>query len=281
MSSRSRRAAERPLRWWIAACALLEAAGCGGTTGHEGLPIADSASVDASVDDSSVDAGVIVGEFDVTVGYADPDRLPDVSAPPDTGTPDASEGGCPFASPADAGPCIFGDGGASCPCVGANDAGGCTATEQLLMCKDPSGLCYQCMLTNGCIDDAPVGSIPGVTTYGDVGLECEDLASGVYMGETQEQLCLDAVTCALASGCGGAAPPNAASSVNCYCGTVTGTVCSAGGAVGQCASAQATAAKSSVPTEIIGRASNSAFPIGMADSMIQCAITNGCTRCYL
>jgi hypothetical protein len=170
-------------------------------------------------------------------------------------------------------------------CFAANTAGTCTATEQIFINKDPSGTCYGCLVQKGCIDDAPAGSIAGVTTFGDTGLECGDLPAGTSPGaggtaESLVQLCLDVLTCAVSSGCGHANGPNAAAATNCYCGSATGTACSGGSANSTCAAVQAAAAQSSTPTTIIGRTPNSAFPVGMADNILQCAIGNQCTTCY-
>jgi hypothetical protein len=170
-------------------------------------------------------------------------------------------------------------------CPGSNPAGTCSPTEQIFATHDPSGVCYACLLNKGCIDDAPAGTIPGVTTFGDTGLECGDLATGSSPGvdggaESTVQLCLDTLTCAVSSGCGRANAPNAAAATNCYCGSATGTACAGGSGNGACAAIESAAAESTAPTTIIGRTANSAFPVGMADNILQCAISNSCTTCY-
>jgi hypothetical protein len=245
--------------------------GASGDAASRADAAADAAVTDATLSDAAADAGA--------------PRDAAVDAPPDaTSAPDASNTADAAADAAEEETGPTGDGSVA-TCVAHDLAGTCTATEQLFIDRDPTGTCYACLVQKGCIDDAPTGSIPGVTTFGDTGLECGDLPSGTSPGvdggpESAEQLCLDTLSCALSTGCGRADGPNAAASTNCYCGSATGTACAGGAANSPCAAVQAAAAQSTTPTTIIGRAANAAFPSGMADNILQCAISNSCTGCY-
>jgi hypothetical protein len=274
-----------------------DAATSDGASSGEGSPdavgdaISDAAASDGASSDaaSRADAAADASPADATLPDAAADtgapRDAAVDAPPDATTePDASNGADAAADAAEEETGPTGDGSVA-TCVAHDLAGTCSATEQLFIDRDPTGTCYACLVQKGCIDDAPPGSIPGVTTFGDTGLECGDLPAGTSPGvdggpESAEQLCLDALSCALSSGCGRADGPNAAASTNCYCGSATGTACAGGAANSPCAAVQAAAAQSTTPTTVIGRAANAAFPSGMADNILQCAISNGCSGCY-
>jgi hypothetical protein len=160
-------------------------------------------------------------------------------------------------------------------CSRSNHRGKCTATEAALLSKDPSGRCYECMTDKGCIDDAPPNSLPGVKTYGDTGLECGDLSSA-----EDQRLCLDALSCVLATNCTRTqSPQKIAASDNCYCGDESGTNCVAGKAAGACKLAYEAAARSAVPWDVIRRMANFNVALGKANTLVQCAVNNSCSTC--
>jgi hypothetical protein len=177
------------------------------------------------------------------------------SGPPDSGV--AKDGGADSAvdsglhdsgsGEAEAG----GNGGAptactSAPCAAsgpnsvkcdANTNNVCTPTEALIVAydiaagklhggtldtaMDATGSCYECLASNGGIDDS----------QGDHGLECADVTgSATLTGESGTQACLDTLSCLLTTHCTDANPP-----ADCLCGSATGTAClTAGAANGPC-----------------------------------------------
>jgi hypothetical protein len=160
-------------------------------------------------------------------------------------------------------------------CDRSNEGGACTPTEAALLTKDPTGRCYACMTDKGCIDDAPPKSLPGVVTYGDTGLECGDLSTA-----EDQRLCLEALSCVLATNCTRTqSPQKIAASDNCYCGDESGTNCVAGKANGACKSAYEVAARSEVPWDVIARMANSNVALGRANTLVQCAVNNSCSTC--
>jgi hypothetical protein len=160
-------------------------------------------------------------------------------------------------------------------CDRSNDGGACTPTEAALLAKDPTGRCYECMTDKGCIDDAPPKSVPGVVTYGDTGLECGDLSTA-----DDQRLCLEALSCVLATNCTRTqSPQKIAASDNCYCGDESGTNCVAGKASGACKSAYEVAAQSAVPWDVLSRMANYNVALGKANTLVQCAVNNSCSTC--
>jgi hypothetical protein len=152
------------------------------------------------------------------------------------------------------------------PCAQFNGGQGCTPTEQLLVQHDPSNGCYSCLVNGGCLDDS---------LFGDTGHECGDFGT-----PTQQQECIDTVSCILASGC---AQTGVAV---CYCGTspVAGTCQgnpAAGPINGACASQIATGLgfPETDGTDITKNLTNSLQPAGAAVQLFQCAAANACNSC--
>jgi hypothetical protein len=89
---------------------------------------------------------------------------------------------------------------------------------------DPNTSCYECLVSNGGLDDDLVAS--------DQGNECGDvpLMAGTLTGETGVQACLDTLNCMILQGCDTGSPP-----ALCFCGTAAGTSClTPGAANGPC-----------------------------------------------
>src|SRR5580692_8958098 len=186
----------------LSAAAALLAFACGGTTGHEGLPTPGDESGDMTMSDASgPDPKLDARTFDVDIVYADR-VLPDVHAPPESGS-DASDGGGGAEAAAKGGlaPCTSAEAGLTdCVSCQGNASGICTPTEaqfvqydidnKLVTAPGPDRLpsapgvdagidfapggsnvlgvprtCYDCLVAFSAIDD---------TVYGDTGNECED-----------------------------------------------------------------------------------------------------------
>ena len=239
------------------AVATVAVVRCGGSTGQpseapSGSP-ADGgadATVEGGLDagaDASNDSDLYTDTFDVEIPYADRE-LPEAQAPKEAGPgggPAPCGGTCllPCTSPAMTG-CV--------PCDG-NTGGVCTGTEAIIVQRDiekgaytldagadagpgphlSSQSCYECLVTNTCID-ATTG------LHSASGNECEDLGTHpVLTGNsyTLSQACLDTLNCVLGypqvgdAGTGGApAVPQPACSYNplqdggdgtlsCFCGS--------------------------------------------------------------
>jgi hypothetical protein len=197
--------------------------------------------VDSTVDASNNETGSDSGP-DATVD-AGPDAGIDTGI--DAGTDGSTDTGGPDA-PIDAGgptPCTM----APCAAHGPNSVlcdgntmhnNVCTPTEALYVERDiakgyltaagqldPSTSCYECMMSNGGLNDDLVPT--------DKGNECGDVPSTAktLTGETGVQACLDTLTCMIAQACDTASPPSF-----CFCGAGgAGTAClTAGAANGPC-----------------------------------------------
>jgi hypothetical protein len=151
------------------------------------------------------------------------------------------------------------------PCAQFNNGQGCTATEQLFVNHDPSGLCYSCLVNGGCLDDL---------IYGDSKHECEDLAASA------QDACFATIKCILGSGC---ASPAVSS---CYCGTAgVSTDCQGSPAPGpingMCASQIASGLGFPVTdgTDNTKHLTDTVLPAGVADQIFQCAASNTCASC--
>jgi hypothetical protein len=211
-------------------------------------------------------------------------------APPDAGAADAaSDGG---ADGGDAGPCTSTPpppctaAGQSCcvPCPGSA-SGVCTPTEAMIVAHDVAkgqatmGVdngCYACLYNGGCLDDV---------TFGDNGHECEDLPNaafdaGAQAGKSEDSLCLQTLSCLLSTSCASAAVSG------CYCGTAgVATSCQGNPAPGPIngACAQPIADGLGYPvsdgTDITKHLTDTTKPAGVADQILQCALSNTCTAC--
>jgi hypothetical protein len=151
-----------------------------------------------------------------------------------------------------------------------NVGGVCDATQVLLVEHNQS--CYDCLLTMGCLDDAP----PPVS-FGDTGHECSDVTGNTLVpGETRTQACLDVLSCTLAHS---SAQPVLAFG---YCGpqpTTTSCQTATPGQTGPCLLQEQTGLESTDPTTILARYTNTAFGGGMANAIFQCALANACQTC--
>jgi hypothetical protein len=184
------------------------------------------------------------------------------------------------------------------PCTGPNQAcctpcggsanGYCTPTEALLVAHDIAnakvtpdagegpGDCYACLWNAGCVDDV---------TFGDNGHECEDLPNtafdaGAQAGKSEDSLCLQTLSCLLSTSCASAAVSG------CYCGTAgVATSCQGNPAPGPIngACAQPIADGLGYPvsdgTDITKHLTDTTKPAGVADQILQCALSNICTSC--
>lgn len=202
----------------MAAGSLTFYAACGGTNGHEDLPMTAAGSVDATLEDASDDVSDDLGFFDVDIQYAD-QVLPDVVAPPDGGD---AEAGSPFPS---------------CPPFIPVNAVGAPVPLAIEDHESPSA--YD---DAGAIELAPDGSVcqgygwlgstsidsctTEVTGSGFIQLPpcnwCSDAGIAVQgsgAGVARYQLCMDLYACIAQSGCG----PEISS---CLCGTENTVACS-------------------------------------------------------
>jgi hypothetical protein len=155
--------------------------------------------------------------------------------------------------------------GSTSPCAPNNGGLGCTATEQLFVNHDPTGACYKCLITGGCLDD---------TLFMDVNHECGDLPAA------EQANCVSVVNCILGSSCAKSAVST------CYCGTAgVATACQGNPAPGPingaCASQIAAGLGFPVTdgTDNTKQLTNPALAAGMADQIFQCALSNMCTTC--
>jgi len=137
---------------------------------------------------------------------------------------------------------------------------------------DPTAGCYTCLFNAGGIDD---------TVFNDVGHECADVS-----GAANQTACTSTLSCILSSSCawGGSVTASAVSS--CYCGTapVSGTCANVGStnaANGACDAQEATglgfAANDGL--DILKNFTSTTLASGVANNIIQTAISNGCGQC--
>jgi hypothetical protein len=271
-------------------CALGAAwAGCGGSTGREGLPPLaappdaappdatrpDAVAPDAAAPDAAAmrdaDAGVDAtqsdvdqGWFDVIIPYADRD-LPDVHAPVDSGAV-AVDTGAPDAGAPDSTACIPFNNNLPLP-DGAVPVG-CSATEQKFV--DKSVACYTCLINGLCLDDL---------TFLDMGNECGDLTgnakSGDRAGFSNTSNCLRAIDCILATSCAMSDP------AACYCGTLQGSACqtSTSPGNGACAQTQVEGVDHFLmdPAAVVSPIlADKTTASGKADAIFACSVANGC-----
>jgi hypothetical protein len=176
--------------------------------------------------------------------------------------------------------------GQSCcvPCA-ASLNGICTRTEDMIVrhdiatghatvSGDATDGCYSCLVNGGCLDDF---------TFGDVGHECDDLPGPFLDAGAQAgpSFCLNTLSCLLA-------PPSCATQAvsACYCGTAgVATTCQGNPAPGPIngACSQPIAAGLGFPlsdgTDITKHMTDTTLPSGMADQIMQCALSNACTNC--
>jgi hypothetical protein len=257
---------------------------------------ADSATVhdtgtwmDSTVEmDSAVDTGTAVHDTGTTEVDSGADTGSEMEAgrdsAADTGTgADASEGGATLVPCTTAGQtnCVQCDGWS----MGTGANGGlCTPAEAILVQHDidkgyataagpesttgPVFPCYECLLAGGCLDDS---------AFGDKGKECGDPLSG-----GTEAACLTTLTCLVGSGC-------ASTGVStCFCGTAgVATACQGdpapGPINGKCATQIAAGLGFPVSdgTDNTKQLTNTTLASGMADQILQCAISNSCTACTM
>jgi hypothetical protein len=246
-------------------------------------PVEDTGTVeDTGVGDTS-SAVEDTGAPDSTVeDTGTPDSAVEDAGPQDTGVAvDASGGGGLL-------PCTTASQTGCVPCAG-NATGICTPTEAAFVQQDidqgnataaggdSATGCYPCLFMNGCIDD---------TVFPDTDHECGDLSgtfgAGAQSGTADSALCLDTLACILQTSCTAVAGTSEIS--NCYCGpTHDGTACaSAGSAVnGACLTPEVNGLGFDVSdnTDILKNFTDTALPTGMANQILQCAISNACTAC--
>jgi hypothetical protein len=295
----------------LSAAAALLAFACGGTTGHEGLPTPGDESGDMTMSDASgPDPKLDARTFDVDIVYADR-VLPDVHAPPESGSGASDGGGAEAAAKGGLAPCTSAEAGLTdCVSCQGNAAGICTPTEAQFVQYDidnklvtapgsdtssaDSGAgpkspatetCYECLVAWSCIDD---------TVHGDTGNECED-NSGPYAYGIMDNgfvstpaMCEAVLSCILGSGVG-ATQCAATTTGECYCGTDPNTTCASGtfsapvpaGVNGVCATQIAAGlgfpvgdgADIPVGLATVSRAA------GRATQIFTCAISADCANC--
>jgi hypothetical protein len=289
-----------------------EDVGQGSETGSADAPLAsEDAPVDAPV---VADAGEETGaETDGPAAEAEA-AAPEASSP-EASTVDAStDSGGPDAAPdtgvhVDAGSDASGDGGSGlgpCTtsgqtgCVKCQGAGGaCTATEALLLQIDindgkataagaappdpgDGSVCYSCMANNFCLD------MPSEAIF-----ECDDLTgnftNGAGASVNRSSACLATLACITGS-TGQECALNAQSELYCYCGSAGGTgsnylaLCQTSTSQnGPCLATQlagfAYTPGSTAASTITGEFTSPTQPSGVANTLAQCAQSNGCTAC--
>ena len=213
-------------------------------------------------------------------------------------TPDTAAGTCPTgqtntlkdvngnfccAPPAALAPCTTA-GQTNCVACQGSTGGLCTATEAALVQhditkglataagNDPATGCYSCLFNAGGLDDV---------TFGDTGHECGDLASA------SQAACATTLSCILSTSCaysgtydGGAGTANNVS--DCYCGTApTSGTCTSGGANGPCDAQEAAGLgfAESDGLDILKNFTATTLSSGVANNILQAAISNSCTQC--
>jgi hypothetical protein len=222
----------------------------------------DSSPADAA-GDATVDAAVEAGAHDAAV-----DATADAAVDAGIDASHDASGDVGPDAPADARQeSSTGDGGG--PCSGS--AGGlCTPTELLFQQHDQG--CYDCLLSAGCLDDAPAP-----ISFGDTGHECADVTGDTLVaGKTRAQACLDVISCTLAHA---SAEPTLAFG---YCGTQpTSVSCQTAtpGQTGPCLLEEQTGLESTDPNTVLGRYTNVSYGGGMGNEAFQCAISNMCLTC--
>jgi hypothetical protein len=252
----------------IADGALAEtSSGADGTADAEGGSQGDASHEGGS--DAGLDAHVDSGTHDATV----PDSGEVDSAVADSGTPEASA--------------ATGDGGDTSvdPNTICNAATGkttgCSGTELAFVEHDPTGVCVNCLVQGGALDDL---------IFPDTGHECEDL------GGAAEAACLATLDCILNTNVGGdnvgdttlptaptCAPKGDVS--DCYCGIGTDTgACAAltSAPTGPCTDVEA--AGLDLPTfpttPVLNAYTNVTLGSGVANQIFVTAQSNTCTTCF-
>jgi hypothetical protein len=179
------------------------------------------------------------------------------------------------------------------PCSGSPN-GICTQTEALFVVRDiqngratlageSAGACYTCLLAGGCLDDPSLG---------DTNEECGDLMGtfpvGPAAGTAQQPLCLNTLSCILASRC--ASPTSGVSS--CYCGNLPLPGACSTTSPDDIASNPFDGAPCTVQEAdglgsfgidnhvILGRLDDTTLPSGRANGIFACAAANGCAGCF-
>jgi hypothetical protein len=156
----------------------------------------------------------------------------------------------------------------------ASAGASCTATEQTLFAKDPTGQCLSCLFQSGCLDDANE----------DTGQECEDLS-----GAAAQAQCLVALRCDIGSSPSKSPAPGAGLAVNAYCGVgvpVT-TKCQNEGPAGPCVPQIAAGFPAGFsPTQIVNNFAVRKHPAGMSNAIVACGVSAaqtkggaGCGKC--
>ena len=150
--------------------------------------------------------------------------------------------------------------------VDASDDGATTMldTDSIIqtILGDP---CYECAATNGCVDE---------------GIDCEDVTGtatdGPAVGASRGQLCLQALTCMLQSGCA------ATGSLNCYCGAVSFRSCEVAPGAGACTAIEEGSVESTDPTTILDDYFDTAGDNGggMANYIANCMSQSCPTECF-
>jgi hypothetical protein len=214
---------------------------CGGTTGREDLAAttADDAAPATSVDaatDATVDAtqaasgvqdaGAIT--FDVTIEYADADRLPKL-APGETldGGSDAEEAAAPAWMTWPACACDS-QGTIDGVSVGIPaDAGACSASAMVWTQRPECDTCYRTSGNEGNTQGSPFPPCCDLRGAG-------NSSAGPGQGQPLFDLCVDLYTCALQSGCW--SNQSGGSAYDCYCGDAGLAGCKSGNGNGVCKS---------------------------------------------
>jgi hypothetical protein len=189
------------------------------------------------------------------------------------------------------------------PCKGSPN-GVCTPTEKIALDFDinkngftsaspttKAASCYYCMVASACLDSVAKLSVPGVTTQGKSGIECEDPNSATNVASTNPANCRDALTCTITSshcstpaGAGLTTDPNSSVS-DCFCGTHLGAACTqpppSGGPNGPCVTNEDTDLGSTDPTTDLAKFTDgSQSPGGVGNQILNCALTANCAMCF-
>ncbi len=225
----------------------------------EGGPPPDEAGADTAAEageDAGIDAASVAGGDDASDGSG------------------SSPTACTMA------PCSA-SGSNSVKCAGSPTSNGvCSPTEALFVAKDiAAGLlvngqpktgtpttesCYACLNSKLCLDK-------GTAVTGN---ECGDVSMTAQNGPVG---CLAVIRCTLANKCATGNPD-----AQCYCGSAVGTACNTSGAAnGPCLNEESAGLgfPSSDPIDITLNYTDTSRPAGMANTIFDCAFSNGCANC--
>jgi hypothetical protein len=165
------------------------------------------------------------------------------------------------------GPCMYA-GEVGCVACTGSPGGVCTPTEMTFVQHDPSGGCYACLLSAGCLDDPEAGI---------TGNECDDLTgdatSGPTTGAWKPSLCRDTIACILGTSC--AAPL----ATTCYCGSAAAPCDAPGVANGVCLIQETSGLETTDPQTVTSSFDSKSLAAGVANAIFACAANAHCSTC--